>query len=504
MDPTGKIKRDIDDQPKTSVEGLLRSIEEPQPLPVETEPRPMPDVAVIGAGAAGLTAALRAAQSGARVVLLNAHPKIGLKILMSGGTRCNVTHEAVSERDFNGGSRNVIARILRAFDVAATLAWFEDELDVPLKLEESGKYFPVTDEAQTVLDALLAACNRAGVRIESGARVVRIERDAKEIAKEEEYGADVDELLVETAGVSLPGNPSSIRNFRLGIQTVRDATAFDAGIVSRRGGQGWAPPNAKVDRWVSARRVILASGGLSFPRTGSDGAGYALAASCGHTIVPPVPALTPLTADDPLCRDAQGVTIDAELALWAGGKRLEVVRGSLLIAHFGFSGPAALDLSRHWLRADGERRVTANFAPGATHETMMAAWLDAVKNAPERTVRRQLGRWVPERIAARMCVEAGVDPARAVPQVSREQRSALIEQLLERDLRVKGTLGYEKAEVTAGGVALSEVDASTLVSRFSPGLYLCGEILDVEGRLGGFNFQWSWSSGTVAGRAAGK
>jgi predicted flavoprotein YhiN len=506
MDPTGKIKRLIDDQPKTAVEGLLRSIEEPEPQPLAPEPRSMPDVAVIGAGAAGLTAALRAAQSGARVVLLNAHPKVGLKILMSGGTRCNVTHEAVSERDFNGGSRNVIARILRAFDVPATLAWFEDELDVPLKLEESGKYFPVSDDAQTVLDALLAACNRAGARIENGARVVRIERDAKEIPKEEEieYGADVDELLVETAGVSLPGNPSSIRDFRLGIQTVRDSAAFDAGVVSRRGGQEWTPPNAKVDRWVTARRVILASGGLSFPRTGSDGAGYSLAAACGHTIVPPVPALTPLTSDDPLCRDAQGVTIDAELALWAGGKRVEVVRGSLLIAHFGFSGPAALDLSRHWLRAEGERRVTANFAPGETHESMMAAWLDAVKNAPERTVRRQLGRWVPERIASRMCVEANVNAARTVPQVSREQRSALIAQLLERDLRVTGTLGYEKAEVTAGGVALNEVDASTLGSRLCPGLYLCGEILDVEGRLGGFNFQWSWSSGTVAGRSAGR
>ena len=487
--------------PKEAVEELLGAIQ-PKPQPLEPDAHPAPDVAVVGAGAAGLTAALRAAEKGARVVLLNAHPKIGLKILMSGGTRCNVTHEAVSERDFNGGSRNVIARILRAFDVPATLAWFEDELDVPLKLEESGKYFPVTDDAQSVLDALLGACQRAGVKIEHGARVVRIEREAKEVPDAAEYGGDVDELLVETVGVSLPGNPSSIRNFRLGIQTVRDSAAFDAGLVSRRGGQEWAPPNANVDRWVTAKRVILACGGLSFPRTGSDGAGYSLAVSCGHSIVPPVPALTPLTADDALCRDAQGVTIDAELALWEGGKRAEVMRGSLLIAHFGFSGPVALDLSRHWLRAEGERRVTASFAPGETHETLMTAWLDAVKNAPERTVRRQLGRWVPERIAARMCMESQVDPAKPVPQVSREQRSALIAQLLERDLRVKGTLGYEKAEVTAGGVALNEVDASTLGSRLCPGLYLCGEILDVEGRLCGFNFQWSWSSGTVAGRAA--
>src|SRR5262245_21554598 len=168
MDPPEKTREDIREEPRTLVEEILRSLEEPEPLPLELDPHPSPDVAVVGAGAAGLTAALRAAQKGARVVLLNAHPKIGLKILMSGGTRCNVTHEAVSERDFNGGSRNVIARILRAFDVASTLIWFEEELDVPLKLEESGKYFPVTDDAQTVLDALIQACHRAGVKIERG------------------------------------------------------------------------------------------------------------------------------------------------------------------------------------------------------------------------------------------------------------------------------------------------------------------------------------------------
>src|SRR5258705_4640777 len=132
-------------------------------------------VAVVGAGAAGLTAALRAAEAGARVTLLNAHPRVGLKILMSGGTRCNVTHREVSERDFHGGSPVVVRRVLRAFDVETTLAWFE-ALGVALKLEPNGKYFPVTDDAPTVLDALLAAGTRAGVTLEAGARGVRLGR----------------------------------------------------------------------------------------------------------------------------------------------------------------------------------------------------------------------------------------------------------------------------------------------------------------------------------------
>jgi predicted Rossmann fold flavoprotein len=173
-----------------------------------------------------------------------------------------------------------------------------------------------------------------------------------------------------------------------------------------------------------------------------------------------------------------------------------------VIAHFGFSGPAPLDLSRHWLRATGERRVTASFAPGETTESMRATWVDAARAAPERTVRRHLARWTPERLAERLAMEAGVDPSVRVGQVARERRDALIERVTARDLDVIGTLGYEKAEVTAGGVRLSELDPSTLGSRVAPGLFLCGEILDVEGRLGGFNFQWAWSSGTVAGRSA--
>jgi hypothetical protein len=198
--------------------------------------------------------------------------------------------------------------------------------------------------------------------------------------------------------------------------------------------------------------------------------------------------------------------VDAELSLRVGGQRVVVVRGSLLVAHFGFSGPAALDLSRHWLRAaeHGPRQVTVNFLPGETRESLLAAWLAKVSEAPYTTVRRFLVRRLPERLIEILCAESGAVPTQRLDQVPREKRSALIERVCARPLAITGTLGYEKAECTAGGVPLSEVDPSTLESRKSPGLYLCGEILDVEGRLGGFNFQWAWSSGTVAGRAAGK
>ena len=305
----------------------------------------------------------------------------------------------------------------------------------------------------------------------------------------------------EPSDASEPFDP----RYRLGIQTVTAASALDHGVVASQTELNWPLPEAKPDRWLSADTVVIACGGLSFPRTGSDGTGYALATALGHTLEPPTPALTPLTSSDSLCRAAQGITLDVELSLRVNGGVAESTTGSMVIAHFGYSGPAALDLSRHWLRtAAPTRRVTASFVPGYGRETMQAEWVDAATHAPQRTARRHLALHLPERLAERLCEEAGVDPGAQVSQVPRERRTALIERVTERDLGVNGTLGYEKAEVTAGGVRLSEVDPSTLQSRVSPGLFLCGEILDVEGRLGGFNFQWAWSSGMVAGRAAGR
>ncbi len=285
-----------------------------------------------------------------------------------------------------------------------------------------------------------------------------------------------------------------------------DSAAFGP-RVAEIGRREWPLPAVGPDESLEAEAIVLACGGLSFPRTGSDGAGYALAVSLGHTLVPPVPALTPLTSEEPWCVMLQGLTTEVELTLRVAGRVGERVRGSMLWTHFGYSGPAALDLSRHWLRAAAAGEgvgVELSVLPGRTRESLEAEWVADAARDPKRSARRFLSAWLPDRLAIQLCAEAGIGPAKWLSQVPRESRSRLLALMLERPLRVDGTLGFEKAEATAGGVPLDEVDASTLESRLVPGLYLCGEMLDVEGRLGGFNFQWAWSSGTVAGKAAGR
>src|SRR5262245_9634847 len=193
---------------------------------------------------------------------------------MSGGTRCNVTHREVSERDYHGGSAHFVARVLRAFPVERTLAWF-DELGVELKLEETGKYFPVTDDANTVLEALLARARAVSVEIQAGARVVRLERM--------EHGPSSGDDRERATGEGMAEAPTPPPGYRLGIQTVKSAAAFDAG-AARPGAVEWPLPPIEPDRWLEGDRVVIAAGGLSFPRTGSDGTGYALALSLGHTL----------------------------------------------------------------------------------------------------------------------------------------------------------------------------------------------------------------------------
>jgi predicted Rossmann fold flavoprotein len=424
------------------------------------------DLVVIGAGAAGIWAAIQAAhaaraaratEAGApplRIAVLDRREKVAAKILMSGGTRCNLTHREVVPEDYRGGNRNRIARVLRAHPAAESLRIFTEELGVAVKAEPGGKIFPADDKATTVRNALLAALERAGVPLLRGRRWCGFEST----------GGEFPRWMI---------------------------------LVRDEADRPLAP--------VETRRVIVATGGCSFPESGSDGTGYAILRDLGHAIAEPLPALTPLRLGGGFHADLSGIATPVRLELRVDDRVESIAEGPMLWTHTGVSGPAALDLSGPWARARHERPdagivVLASFLPGESAESVEARWLDEARRNPARTIRGLLSA-LPQRLAESLVRAAGVDPALPLAQTPRARRQAVIGSLLRFPLPVDGVLGFGKAEVTSGGVPLEEVDRG-LESRILPGVHFAGEVLHVDGRLGGFNFQWAWSSGAVAAQAA--
>ncbi len=414
------------------------------------------DLCVIGAGAAGLAAGIFAAERNPRltVELLDGAKTIGAKILVSGGGRCNVTHDVVTPDDFFG-TRHLVRNVLAAFPVEDTVAWFAS-LGVELKREETGKLFPVTDKARTVLNALSARARDLGVVLRTGHRVVAITtRDRCNVA----------------------GTGQSARF-----------------VIRHEQGE------------TCARRVVLATGGRSLPRTGSDGSGYGLARALGHRVTPIVPALVALVLDERCFhKGLSGLSHEVEVETVVEGRSVDRRTGSLLWTHFGISGPVVMDASRFWClaRERGEAvELYGNFLPGRTTEQAREWFLTQAAKSPRRSLVKLLMEVFPERCAEAFCLYVASDPQQASAQVPRSIRDRLLSTLIRFQFPVLRDRGWNFAEVTAGGIPLEEVNFRTMESRLVPGLHLVGEVLDCDGRIGGFNFQWAWATGRLAGRAA--
>ncbi|MGA6827424.1 NAD(P)/FAD-dependent oxidoreductase [Nitrospira sp. NS4] len=410
------------------------------------------DVAIIGAGAAGLAAAIFAGeaveQSGpSRIVVLDGAKTIGAKILVSGGGRCNVTHDEVSPTDFFG-NRRIIKNVLAAFSVEETISWFAS-MGVNLKREETGKLFPVTDKARTVLNALVDRCRKVGVTICPDHRVQRIEQ----------------------------------------------VTGTEAGFRVHH-----------THGTLVAKKLILATGGRSIPKSGSDGFGYELARRLGHQVTVTVPALVPLVLVDTMFhKTLSGLSQEVELTTIVNGRTIDIRTGSLLWTHFGISGPVVMDASRFWClaRKQGESaEVYANFLPGETQEQLRQWFMEQTREHPRRSLGKTLAQRLPQRFADAVIRHAGCDGQTASAQLPRKDRDHLLALLTKFPFPVVQDRGWNYAEVTAGGVPLEEINFRTMESKLAPGLYLVGEILDCDGRIGGFNFQWAWVTGRLAGRAS--
>lgn len=418
------------------------------------------DVLIIGAGAAGLTAAIMCGErfrkegvTNATIRVLDSRPKIGAKILVAGGGRCNVTNIAVDATRFHTtntdrGPKSFVARVLRSFSTEETHRFF-DSIGVPLTLEpEMGKYFPVANSGRAVLEALLQAVKNAGAELITDCAVTNIE-----------YSKD-DKLWT--------------------VQTVRGT--------------------------MTSRAVVLCTGGLALPKSGSNGAGLRFAEKLGHTIQGTTPALSPLISQPTIHSQLSGITIPARLALRDGEQLLAKYRGSFLFTHVGYSGPPALNISRHFIRERDKHpraQITLRLLPDIEDEAVNRFWHDFMGKNAKKTLVNALSEVLPRRVA-----EAIVEYSKArdatVGKLSAEQSLRAKTALFDWPLPVVQVGDYVKAEATAGGVSLDEIESASMMSKLHAGLFFAGEICDVDGWLGGYNFQWAWSSGAVAGRSAAK
>jgi predicted Rossmann fold flavoprotein len=401
------------------------------------------DVIVIGAGAAGLMAAIRAAERGRWTLLLEKGKKPGVKILMSGGTRCNITHacDARGIVEAFGPNGKFLHSALAAFGPDDAVAFFEAE-GVATKVEETGKIFPVSDRAVDVLDALVKRLRRSGAEL----------------------------ALAEPM----------------------------TGITPIPGGFSVTTPI----RSITCEKVIVTTGGKSYPGCGTTGDGYAFATQFGHSIVSPRPALVPLRVTAPWVADLRGVTLPGVgLKVKEGSKVLAARAGSMLFAHFGLTGPAPLDVSRS---VSGHPTPTAltlelDFLPGESEQSIDEFLrVESVASA-KQLLAGVLSRKLTRRLCDQLLLLCSLPVDRTAAALSKADRQKLAAAVKRLAVPLAGTLGFEKAEVTAGGVTLNEVDSRTMESKKQPGLYLAGEVLDLDGWIGGYNFQAAWSTGWLAG-----
>jgi predicted Rossmann fold flavoprotein len=401
------------------------------------------DVVVLGAGAAGLLAASHAAERGLRTLVLEKNRRPGIKILMSGGTRCNITH-ATDNRgivEAFGPPGKFLHSALAALSVQETIDLLESE-GVATKVEATGKVFPVSNKAADVLEALLRRLHRSGATLALGEPVLDMRR-------------------TET-GMALT---TSLRT-------------------------------------VQAHRVVLTTGGQSYPGSGTTGDGYRFAARFGHTIARPRPALVPLTVGAPWVAELRGITIpDAAVRILEGQTVLANRRGSLLFAHFGLSGPVVLDISR--VVSDREHPEPLLLELDLLPSLREAELEEHLRRASLASAKKQLVSVLPEllprRLGETLLALASMPVERKAAGLSKGDRRRLVQQVKHLCVPVLGTLGFKKAEVTAGGIALAEIDSRSMQSKRVPELFVAGEVLDLDGPIGGYNFQAAFSTGWLAG-----
>lgn len=403
-------------------------------------------IIVVGAGAAGMMAAITAARAGRQVLLIEPNEKVGRKLYITGKGRCNVTNNCTREEFLNSVPRNgkFLFSAISRFSPQDTMAFFE-ELGVRLKTERGNRVFPVSDKAADIIDALFFEMRRRGV----------------ELCRDRVTGLIVNEGRI-------------------------------TGVETERSGD------------LPAGTVILATGGASYPRTGSTGDGYALAQSAGHTVTPIRGSLVPLESDDACCAAMQGLSLrNVELRVKnQKGKMVYREQGEMLFTHFGLSGPLILSASAHMDFAKNSYTAHIDLKPALDEQKLDARLLRDFEERSNQNFSSVLGGLVPQSMVPVVAERCGIPAVQKAHDIRREQRRHLLEVLKDFSIELKGARPVEDAIITSGGVKVGEIDPKTMESRKVSGLYCAGELLDVDAYTGGFNLQIAWATGYVAGMSA--
>lgn len=396
-------------------------------------------VLIVGAGAAGLTAAVFTSKKYNDVVIVERTNKAGKKIMISGGTRCNVLPVLMSYDDyFTSSSKNLMKNIFKSWSIQGCFEWLNKEIGLKMVTEtESNKWFPASNSAKEVRDLLLSKAESQGVKVF--------------------YEQSVEHLYREN--------------------------------------DRWVCKTQKGDKFTSDK-IIIACGGLSLPEIGTDGTGFKLLKEMGHKVNKTYPALTPLKGTHPANILIPGISLNVNLNIKTDNKKLSAERSGFLFTHRGFSGPSILDLSHYAVLAMEKSQIkpiiTVNWVNKTEEE-----WKEIIMSS-KGSILNKLKEYLPNRLAESLAIELGIEEIN-FSDLKKDKRNKLIENLTRYQLNYTGHEGYKKAEVTGGGIPLEEINTATMESKILNNLFLCGEILDVFGRIGGFNFYWAWVTGRLAG-----
>lgn len=401
-------------------------------------------IGIIGGGPAGLAASIEASKNGGDVYLLERTSSLLNKMVISGGGRCNISNLNLSSEFYSGGSQSFIKNVLKSFGVG----------DIERLLKEIGRYYVIerdgriyTEDAKDTANRLINYSTKLGTKIIHKAFVEKIKK--------------VDE-----------GFLISFKN-----------------------------------RQEVFNRIILATGGRSYPKTGSDGFGYILAESLGHSIVHPLPALTPLILSPHPLAGLEGITVDVEIILI--NNRLKISkrqRGRMLITHNGITGPAVMNISGGFIRIQRERdtAVLINFLPSLGEEGLTNLLKTEAQLPGRRKVISLFKQFLPDRLVLRLMKLADVNESRIFSELRREERERIVKTFTLFRINIRGSKGFSIAHVTSGGIPLDEIKYSTLESKIVAGLYFVGEIMDVDGQEGGYNLHWAFATGYIAGKSAAR